>query len=81
MLSQYKYDTVHADFVSALCLMYTKQVIISQPPSRTQVKVCTPKLSHPGKLKIPRYLDYVGQGFTKCDSHLENECNELPISE
>lgn len=68
-------------FSSALCLMYMEQVIISQPPSRTQVKVCTPQLNHPGKLKILRYLDYVGQGFTKCDSHLENEHNELPISE
>lgn len=43
---------------SALCLMYTKAVIISQPPIRTQVKVCTPQLSHSGKLKIPHYLDY-----------------------
>ena len=66
---------------SALCLMYTKQVLISQPPSRTQVKVCTPQLSHSGKLKIPCYLDYMGQDFTKWERHSKSEGNELPISE
>lgn len=67
--------------VSASCLMYTKQVLISQPPRRTQVKVCTPQLSHSCKLKIPSYLDYMGQDFTKWEHHSKNEGNELPISE
>lgn len=44
---------------SALCLMYTKAVIISHPPIRAQVKVCTSQLSHSGKMKISHYLDYM----------------------